>query len=496
MPDFLLAIDQGTTSSRAIVFGADGLPRGSAQIELPQIYPHPGWVEHDPDRIWQDSVTTCRAAVSDAGLEADDIAAIGIANQRETVVVWERASGRPIHNAIVWQDRRTARACDALREEGHEDTLRMRTGLVADPYFSATKLAWLLDSVDGARAAARRGELAFGTIDSFLLWHLTGGEVHATDVTNASRTLLFDIRRLNWDEDLFELFDIPLAMAPEVRSNVSDFGFAEPSILGRAVPICGIAGDQQAAAIGQACIRPGMIKATYGTGAFILLDTGPDPVLSENRLLTTVAFRVGDHCHYAVEGSIFVAGAAVQWLRDGVGVIGDAADTEALAESLADTGDVYLVPAFAGLGAPHWDAAARGAIVGLTQNSGAAQLVRAALEAAAFQTYDVLAAMTADGAAPPLALRVDGGMAANSWMLGFLADIANVRVERPVVTETTALGAVILASIGVGWFADLTAAERMWRLDRGFDPAMTTDRRANLLGGWQRAVEAVCVVHG
>ncbi len=496
MPEFILAIDQGTTSSRAIVFGRDGVPRGRGQAELAQIYPRPGWVEHDAERIWTDVVAACRAAVADAGLAAADIAAIGIANQRETVVVWDRATGRPIHNAIVWQDRRTAPLCDRLRGDGAGEMVGDRTGLVLDPYFSATKLAWLLDNVDGARAAAGRGELAFGTIDSFLLWRLTGGATHMTDATNAARTMLYDIHRLDWDQGLFDLFDVPRDMAPAVAPNVAPFGLATADLLGREVPVFAMVGDQQAAAIGQACIRPGMIKATYGTGAFILLNTGAEAVRSRHRLLTTIAYRVGAETAYAVEGSIFIAGAAVQWLRDGLGVIAAAAESEGLAAALTGNDGVYMVPAFTGLGAPHWDPAARGAIVGLTRDSGVAHLVRAALEAAAYQTHDVLAAMAADGGAPPLTLRVDGGMVGNDWMLQFLADILALRVERPRVTETTALGAALLAAIGVGWFDNLDAAGAVWRLDRGCDPAMAADRRAGLLAGWDKAVAAVRTMSG
>jgi glycerol kinase len=496
MPDFILAIDQGTTSSRAIVFGRDGVPCGRGQAELPQIFPRSGWVEHDAERIWTDTVAACRAAVADAGLVADDIAAIGIANQRETVVVWERASGRPIHNAIVWQDRRTAAHCDRLRAAGEGEAITDRTGLVLDPYFSATKLAWLLDNVDGARAAAGRGELAFGTVDSFLLWRLTGGASHMTDATNAARTMLYDIHRLDWDQGLFDLFGVPSEMAPAVTPNIAPFGNATADLLGREIPVFAMAGDQQAAAIGQACTRPGMIKATYGTGAFILLNTGSAAVRSRRQLLTTLAYCLGAEPTYAVEGSIFVAGAAVQWLRDGLGVIGAAAESEGMAASLAGNDGVYMVPAFTGLGAPHWDPAARGTVIGLTRDSGAAHLVRAALEAAAYQTRDVLAAMAADGGTAPSTLRVDGGMVGNDWMLQFLADILALRVERPRVTETTALGAALLAAVGAGWFESLGAATAVWHLDRGCDPAMTADRRADLLAGWDNAVAAARAASG
>jgi glycerol kinase len=494
MADFILAIDQGTTSSRAIVFGRDGAPRAIAQFELPQIYPQAGWVEHDPERIWLDTVAASRKAVRDAGLDVADIAAIGIANQRETVVMWERASGRPLHNAIVWQDRRTASLCDALRGRGLSDMVQERTGLVIDPYFSATKLAWLFDNVDRARDLALLGEIAFGTVDSFLLWRLTGGAVHATDITNASRTMLADLETGRWDGELFDLFGIPREAAAEIRPNSAQFGVATADFLGREVPILGMAGDQQAAAVGQACIAPGMIKATYGTGAFILLNTGPEPVRSGHRLLTTIAYQVDETTHYAVEGSIFIAGAAVQWLRDALGVVADAGATEALAAALTDNAGVYLVPAFAGLGAPYWNAAARGAVVGLSRNSDAAYLARAALEAAAYQTHDVLTAMAKDGTASPVSLRVDGGMASNSWLLGFLADILETPVERPTVIETTALGAALLAAIGAGWYRGLDEAAAVWRAERRFEPTMSAERRAQLLGGWHRAVAAVSAI--
>jgi len=490
MADFLLAIDQGTTSTRAIVFDRDGRPRGQAQRELPQIYPRPGRVEHDPERIWADVEATCRGALHESGLDATDIAAIGITNQRETVVVWERATGRPVHNAIVWQDRRTADLCARLARAGHDETVRAKTGLLLDPYFSATKLTWLLDNIADARARAERGELVFGTVDSFLLWRLSGSAAHATDATNAARTLLYDIHAQRWDPALFDLFEVPAAMAPEVRDNAGEFATATADLIGREVPVLGMAGDQQAAAIGQACLAPGLIKATYGTGAFILLNTGDIPVVSRHRLLTTLAYRLDGRATYAVEGSIFAAGAAVQWLRDGLGLVEHAAETEALAATIDGSGGVYLVPAFAGLGAPYWDPEARGALLGLTRASGAAEVARAALESVAYQTHDILAALAEDGAATPVTLRVDGGMVANDWLLGFLADLLDIRVERPRVTETTALGAAMLAGLGAGFYDDLDALGRLWRLDRGFDPDMPEARRRPLIDGWRRAVAA------
>lgn len=489
---YVLAIDQGTTSSRAMLFDAEGRPRGMAQQELRQIYPKPGWVEHDPEEIWASTLEVCRQALNAAKLDASEVAAIGITNQRETAILWERRSGRPLYNAIVWQDRRTVEACRRLSEEGLGETIAAKTGLVLDPYFSATKIAWVLDHVPGARKAAERGELAFGTVDSFLLFRLTGGRVHATDVTNASRTLLFDIHRQDWDDALLAAFRVPRALLPEVRSCVAAFGETEPALLGAAVPATGIAGDQQAAAVGQACLGPGMIKATYGTGAFILLNTGMKVVSSRHKLLTTIAYRLGDGAaHYAIEGSIFVAGAALQWLRDKLGLIPGADASAALAASLADNRGVYLVPAFTGLGAPYWEPDARGAILGLTRDSGPAELARAALEAVAYQTHDLMAAMAADGAAQPTVLRVDGGMVANDWLLEFLADILELPVARPVVSETTALGAAYLAGLGTGFFRSPEAIIRQWREDRLFTPHMSAETRASLLEGWRRAVAAV-----
>ena len=492
---FVLAIDQGTTSSRAILFDAAGRPAGVAQHEFTQHFPRDGWVEHDPEEIWRSTVAVARGAIDAAGAGAAEVAAIGITNQRETTVLWDRATGAPLHNAIVWQDRRTADDCARLVADGHDALIAARTGLVVDPYFSATKLRWLLDNVAGARARAGAGELAFGTIDSFLLWRLTGGRSHATDATNASRTMLFDIHRQDWDDELLAVFGVPREVLPEVRDSSAEFGACEADLFGAAIPVTGVAGDQQAAAFGQACFAPGMIKSTYGTGCFALLNTGAEAVASANRLLTTVAYRLGGVPAYALEGSIFVAGAAVKWLRDRVGLIADAAETGALAASAADTTaggtGVYLVPAFVGLGAPYWDAGARGALVGMTLDTGRAEIARAALEAVAYQTRDLMEAMSGDGAAAPVALRVDGGMAANDWAMQFLADVIGVPVERPVVTETTALGAAFLAGLHTGFYGSLEAVAAQWRRDAVFAPAMDADQRERRYGGWRAAVARV-----
>ncbi len=489
--DYILAIDQGTTSTRAILFDTDGLPVAAAQEELPQIYPRPGWVEHDAQVIWRAVLSVGRAACEQAGAGPATIAAIGITNQRETTVVWDRATGAPIHNAIVWQDRRTADACAKLKAGGHETQVQDRTGLLLDPYFSATKIAWLLDNVDGARARAKAGDLLFGTIDSFLLWRLTGGAQHATDASNAARTMLFDIHKQDWDEELCQLFGVPRAMLPEVRDNAADFGAATADFLGAPVAIRGMAGDQQAAAFGQCCFAPGMIKSTYGTGCFALINTGGTAVRSKNKLLTTVAWRLNGEVTYAVEGSIFIAGAAVQWLRDGLGLIETAGETQGLAEAANPDATVYMVPAFAGLGAPWWDAGARGAILGLTRDTGVAEIARAALEAVCYQTRDLFEAMAADGAARPAALRVDGGMVANGWAMQFLADILDVPVDRPQIPETTALGAASLAGMQAGvWPGPDGLAER-WRLDKRFEPAMEESEREARYKGWLEAVGRV-----
>jgi glycerol kinase len=490
-PSHILAIDQGTTSTRAIVFDATGGPRSVARREFPQHYPADGWVEHDAEDIWRDTVAVSREAVAAAGLGARDIAAIGITNQRETTLVWDRATGEPIHRAIVWQDRRTAAACREKVAQGAEEAIRASTGLVVDAYFSASKLAWLLDNVPGARARAERGELAFGTIDTFLLWRLTGGRVHATDATNASRTMLFDIRAQDWDEEMLRLWRVPRAVLPEVRDSSGDFGASTAEVLGAPVPILGIAGDQQAATFGQACFEPGMVKSTYGTGCFALLNTGEEAVHSTNRLLTTVAYRLAGKPTYALEGAIFVAGAAVKWLRDGLGIITHASQTDDMATRVPDSHGVYMVPAFVGLGAPHWDPDARAAILGLTLDAGPAHIARAALEAVAYQTRDLGAAMTADGATLPQALRVDGGMVANDWLCQFLADMLGVPVERPAVIETTALGAACLAGLAAGIFADKAAVAASWRRERLFEPRMDEAVRERLYAGWRDAVGRV-----
>lgn len=488
-PRNILAIDQGTTSTRSIVFDAQARVLATGQAEFAQHYPQDGWVEHDAEDIWRDTLATAREAIAKAALGAGDIAAIGITNQRETTMLWDRATGVPLHKAIVWQDRRTADICAALKAAGHEALVRARTGLLLDPYFSATKLGWLLDHVPGARARAERGELAFGTIDSFLLWRMTGGRVHATDATNASRTMLFDIHRQRWCEELLGLFGIPASLLPEVRDSSGVFGMSDPALFGAAIPIAGIAGDQQAALVGQACFGAGMAKATYGTGCFMLLNTGEQAVASENRLLTTTAYRLAGKAAYAVEGSIFVAGAAIKWLRDGLGLITHASQTDDLATRVADNGGVYMVPAFVGLGAPHWDAHARGLICGLTLNSSAAHVARAALESVGYQTADLVTAMIDDGAARPSALRVDGGMSANDWLCQFLADILEIPVERPANLETTALGAAFLAGMGVGLWDGMAGVAALTRRADRFEPKGDPDIRAALLAGWRKALE-------
>jgi glycerol kinase len=484
----ILALDQGTTSTRAIIFDQTGSPVATAQRELPQIYPRPGWVEHDPEEIWQATLAVCRQVLAD-GADADrEVVALGITNQRETTVLWDRRTGEPVHNALVWQDRRTAETCRAIAEAGHAALIAERTGLLPDPYFSASKLAWLLDAIDGARARAEAGELAFGTVDSYLLWKLTGGAVHATDATNASRTMLFDIHRQRWDDDLLALWRVPAAILPEVLDCAGEFGNTAPGVFEQRLPIRGIAGDQHAAAIGQVCFEPGMVKSTYGTGCFVLLNTGPDPAASGNRLLTTLAYRLDGQPTYALEGSIFVAGAAVQWLRDALKIIGAAPDTEGLAQGLPSNRGVYMVPAFAGLGAPHWDPDARGALFGLSHDTGVAEIARAALEAVAYQTHDLLDAMAKDHGQAIRTLRVDGGMVANDWMVQFLADVLDVRVDRPAVIETTALGAAFLAGLGVGLYSGLDDISALWRHERTFAPSLDDGDREILLAGWREAV--------
>jgi glycerol kinase len=487
----ILAIDQGTTSSRAIVFDVHGRAEAMAQREYPQFFPHAGWVEQDARTIWADTLATCRAALAKAGGLP---VAIGITNQRETLVVWERESGLPIYNAIVWQDRRTEDDCRRLREQGHEETVHRKTGLRIDSYFSATKLAWVLEHVEGARAKAEAGKLAAGTIDSFLLWQLTKGRVHATDATNASRTLLFNIASQKWDDSLLDLFAIPRSLLPEVRDTISEFGVADAEWFGQEIPIRAMVGDQQSATVGQACFTPGMWKSTYGTGCFVLMHTGDVQVQSHNTLLATVASRFEGKTHYALEGSIFVAGAAIKWLRDQMGLVSHAGDTATAAASVKDTGGVYLVPAFAGLGAPHWDAAARGAIMGMTLDTRREHIIRATLEAVAYQTRDLLGAFEADTRSAgivPGVLRVDGGMVANDWFCQFLADTLGLPVERPEVIETTALGAAWLAGIGAGIYGGTDDIAAAWRCERRFDPMMKESERQRLYAGWQAAVDKV-----
>ncbi len=491
MPTYLLAIDQGTTSSRAIVFTQQGDIVAVAQQEFRQHFPRDGWVEHDAMEIWESSLQVCRDAVRQAGIEAKDIAGIGITNQRETTIIWDRATGRPIHRAIVWQDRRTAAICAQLRSKGHESLVVERTGLLIDPYFSATKVAWILDEVDGARARAEAGELAFGTVDTWLLWQLTDGQSHLTDASNASRTALFNIHRQDWDGDLLDLFRVPRAILPEVKDSAADFGTVSSRILGAPVRVAGIAGDQQAALVGQACFESGMAKSTYGTGCFLMLNTGSEALRSENRLLTTVGYRLEGRVSYAVEGSIFVAGAAMQWLRDGLKLIGHASESTALAEKVGVENSVYMVPAFTGLGAPHWDPDARGALFGLTRDTGIAEIVTAGLQSVCYQTKDLIRAIQNDGARLQ-ELRVDGGMAVNDWVMQFLADILNVPVDRPRVTETTALGAAYLAGLQVGLYQGLDDIAAMWERERRFKPDMAPGLRESLYAGWEDAIERIC----
>ncbi|MGB6395724.1 MAG: glycerol kinase GlpK [Bradyrhizobium sp.] len=490
---YVLAIDQGTTSSRAIVFRGDISIAASAQQEFPQHFPASGWVEHEPEDIWTSTIMVCRDALEKAGLGPKDIAAIGITNQRETTVVWDRATAKAVHRAIVWQDRRTADICAKLRGEGHEPTISAKTGLIIDPYFSGTKVAWILDHVPGARERAMRGELLFGTVDCYLLWRLTGGRAHATDATNASRTLLFNIHSGEWDDELLKILRVPRSMLPEVKDSSADFGDSEPELLGGSIMISGIAGDQQAATIGQACFSPGMIKSTYGTGCFALLNTGATPVASKNKLLTTIAYQLEGERTYALEGSIFVAGSAVQWLRDGLKIIKQAAETGPLADQSDSTQSVYLVPAFVGLGAPYWNPRVRGALFGLTRNTGPAELAHAALESVCYQTYDLREAMRADwpGQKAANVLRVDGGMTASDWTMQRLADLLDAPVDRPMIQETTALGAAYLAGLAAGVYPEPAKFADNWRLERRFKPAMSAATRERKLKGWARAVKGV-----
>ena len=485
----ILALDQGTTSSRALLFDRAGTVVATAQREFRQIFPQPGWVEHDATEIWATQSGVMHEVLAKAGIRAADVAAIGITNQRETTVVWERSSGRPIANAIVWQDRRTAAHCDELKSAGHAENIAARTGLVIDAYFSGTKLKWLLDNVPGARARAQRGELAFGTIDAWLVWNLSDGRAHVTDASNASRTLLFNIHSGDWDDDLLRLFDVPRSMLPSV---VASSGIcAEATVDGIALPIAGVAGDQQAALFGQGCHSPGLAKNTYGTGCFLLMNTGNKPVASTHRLLTTVAWQRDGSLEYALEGSVFIGGAVVQWLRDGLKIIRSANEIEALAATVADNGGVYLVPAFAGLGAPHWDAYARGAIFGLTRGATSAHIARAALESIAYQSAELISAMEKDAAITLSELRVDGGAAANNLLMQFQADLLGVPVVRPKVLETTALGAGYLAGLAVGYWKDAADVAANWRVDRVFEPAMPRNRAAELRAGWDKAVARV-----
>ncbi len=490
MGHYLLAIDQGTSSSRALVYDHDTTVIASAQQEFPQIYPQPGWVEHDPEAIWDSVRAVTEKAIHDAAVSATDITAIGITNQRETTLVWDRESGECVYNAIVWQDRRTAAACRALKQAGHESTVSDKTGLRLDPYFSATKLAWILDNVEGARQRAEAGALAFGTIDSFLLWRLSGGEAHVTDASNASRTLLFNIHTQEWDDELLGLFKVPRELLPEVKDCADDFGIANDSCLGAAIPVTGMAGDQQAALIGQAGFGAGMTKSTYGTGCFVIANTGRDALKSRNQLLTTVAMRLAGEVTFGLEGSVFVAGSAIQWLRDEMRLVESAADTEAIANRTGIVDDVVVVPAFAGLGAPYWDPDARGAVLGLTRGSTNEQVVTATLQSVAYQTYDLISAMADDGISPEV-IRVDGGMVANNWFLQFLSDILHTPVERPVNVESTVLGAAYLAALGSGVLTSIDKITENWSCESRFEPSMQQDRRDNLLNGWTAAVSRV-----
>ncbi len=497
MPHFLLAIDQGTTSSRSIIFDQNGHIQAQHQIEFQQHYPQKGWVEHDPEEIWQSTLESIKQALHAANLNPATLVGIGITNQRETTVIWERATGKPIYPAIVWQDRRTADKCINLKADGLESMIQQKTGLLLDPYFSGTKIAWILDTVPGAREQAEAGELAFGTIDTFLTWRLTGGQVHKTDATNASRTLLFNINTQKWDSELLSLFNIPAQLLPEVVDNAGEIGTTPKDLLGAPVAITGMAGDQQAALIGQACFEQGMIKSTYGTGCFLMMNIGKQPVINPNRLLTTIAYRLEGNSTYAVEGSIFIAGAAIQWIRDGLGLVKSASETQAIAERSRYDQSVYLVPAFTGLGAPYWDPHARGAILGLTRDTTADDIVTASLQAVAYQTADLINAITTEqpgeqkGSNPISWLRVDGGMVANNWFVQFLADILNIVVDRPKITETTALGAAYLAGLGGGLYTGLESITQLWHSDKSFQPKLEPSLRHQLYQGWLEAVRRI-----
>ena len=490
MAKYILSLDQGTTSSRAIIFDKKGSIVATAQKEFTQIFPQPGWVEHDANEIWSTQLGVATEAVLKAGLTINDIAAIGITNQRETTVVWDRDTHLPICNAIVWQDRRTAEYCDKLKKEGHAETIQQKTGLVTDAYFSGTKVKWILDNVEGARDKAQKGDLCFGTVDSWLLWKLTNGKVHATDVSNASRTLLYNIHTLQWDQDLLKLFGIPESMLPEVRSSSEIYGHTENILTATQVPVSGIAGDQQSALFGQMCTQPGMVKNTYGTGCFMLMNTGTKPVTSKNNLLTTIAWKVNGEVQYALEGSVFIGGAVVQWLRDGLKIIQTSADVEALAVKAEDNGGVYFVPAFTGLGAPYWNQHARGIIVGITRGSSDAHIARAAIESIAFQSMDLMNAMEADAGLPIKEVRVDGGATINNQLMQFQSDILNTQVVRPQVTETTALGAAYLAGLAVGYWDSIDELQQYWQKDKAFTPSMNDKKRNELQKNWKKAVKA------
>ena len=485
---YILAIDQGTSSSRAIVFDHEGKVCATAQKEFTQHFPQPGWVEHDPREIWSSEAAVIAEAITAVGINGLDIAAIGITNQRETTIVWDAATGEPVYNAIVWQDRRTAGYCDTLKAAGLTEKIREKTGLIIDAYFSGTKIKWILDNVPGARERATRGELRFGTVDTWLVWNLTRGEVHVTDVSNASRTMLFNINTLSWDRELLELLDIPLSMMPSVRSSSEVYGHTKTTLFAHEVPIAGIAGDQQAALFGQMCTEPGSVKNTYGTGCFLLMNTGEKPVLSKNNLLTTIAWKIGDKVNYALEGSIFVAGSVVQWLRDSLGIIRSSSEVEALAERVPDNGGVYFVPALTGLGAPYWDPYAHGTITGLTRGATAAHIARAALEGIAFQTMDIVGAMERDASVKLAELKVDGGASRNNLLMQFQADVLGTSVIRPMVTETTAMGACYLAGLAVGYWSDIEEIRRQWSVERAFTPAASPEKVAALKAGWADAV--------
>jgi len=488
MEKFILAVDQGTTSSRAIIFDKKGSIKSIAQKEFTQHYPQPGWVEHDANEIWSSQASVIIEAITKAGLHADSIAAVGITNQRETTVIWDRDTGEPIHNAIVWQDRRTSEFCSDLKAKGFEGMIKEKTGLLLDAYFSGTKIKWILDNVDGAREKAEEGKLAFGTIDSWLIWKLTDGKKHVTDVTNASRTLLFNIHKREWDDEILELLDIPKSLLPEVKSSSEVYGEISPSLFNVPIPIAGIAGDQQSALFGQMCTNPGMLKNTYGTGGFLVFNTGDKPIASKNNLLTTIAWEVDGKVTYALEGSIFIAGAVVQWLRDGLGIIKSSEEVEELANSVEDNGGVYLVPAFAGLGAPHWDQFARGSISGLTRGTTAGHIARAALEAIAFQTADVLKAMESDSGLKVTELRVDGGATANNLLMQFQSDLLGIPIIRPKISETTALGVAYLAGLAVGYWDGHEDIANQWEIDKKFEPKMSSEQTEELLGNWNKAV--------